>query len=155
MPRRWFLLGLVTPFLFLLLALASLALVLRPPPRRVHTQPPSSYVVHGIDVSHHQGNIDWPRVAASGQVDFAWLKATQGVSHTDRRFKENWDNARSASLKVGAYHYYSMCRGGAAQAAHFIETVPRVDGALPPAVDVEADERCNRRVPSDLRAERA
>jgi len=129
--------------------------IFRPAPRRAHTKPPSTYVVHGIDVSHHQGQIDWSRVAASGRVEFAWLKATQGTSHTDRMFEQNWDRARSADLKVGAYHYYSMCRGGAEQAAHFIATVPRAHGALPPAVDVEADERCNKRVPRDLKAELA
>ncbi len=123
------------------------------PPARPHVRPSSSYVVRGVDVSHHQGAIDWNRVAASGDVQFAWMKATEGVSHTDRRFKRNWRDARKANVLVGAYHFYSMCRGGAAQAAHFIETVPKESNALPPAVDVEADGRCNRVPPANLQVE--
>jgi len=151
MPNRWFLLGLLTPFLGVLSAALVLAWGLQPPQRPLqHVDPPSRYRVHGIDVSHHQGRIDWARVAASGRADFVFIKATEGVGHTDRRFRENWSEAREAGLVVGAYHYYSMCRPGAAQAAHFIRTVPKEADALPPVVDVEEDARCNRRPPDDL-----
>ena len=155
MPNRWFLVGLLTPLLTFLLLFATAAYVIRPRPKAplVHVRPPSTYTVHGIDVSHHQGDIEWERVAADGRIQFAWMKATQGAGHTDRRSARNWEGAQTAGIKVGAYHYYSMCRDGAEQAAHFIDTVPKVPGMLPPAVDVEEDERCNRRVPRNLKAE--
>lgn len=113
-----------------------------PVPRPV--RPPAYYAVRGIDVSHHQGQIDWSAVAASGEVDFAFVKATEGVSHRDRRFERNWKGAHKAGIPVGAYHYLSLCRGGADQARHFAARVPRDPDALPPVVDIEPDARCNR-----------
>ena len=149
--NRWFVFGLCTPFALALLAGVLVVALCWPTPRHpVHVRAPTNYPVHGIDVSHHQGAIDWSQVAASGRVHFAWIKATEGAGHTDRRFHENWKSARATGLAVGAYHYYSMCRTGASQAAHFIETVPREVDALPPAVDVESDPRCNRVPPADL-----
>ena len=44
----------------------------------------------GIDVSNHQGEIDWARVAADG-IDFAYLKSSEGRDFVDRRFMRNWD----------------------------------------------------------------
>ncbi len=159
MLNRWFLFGLLTPAVGILACVAVVLGVMHTQrrPRRplAHVRPPSSYAVHGIDVSHHQGDIDWEIVARSDRVEFAWIKATQGVTHTDRRFLRNWKNARDAGVKVGAYHYFSMCRAGGKQAEHFIATVPKAEDSLPPAVDVEVDARCNRVVPRGLRAELA
>ena len=50
---------------------------------------PDRYPVRGIDVSHHQGAIDWTAVAAD-DVAFAYLKASEGGDHRDRRFAANW-----------------------------------------------------------------
>jgi lysozyme len=105
--------------------------------------PPSGFEVYGIDVSHHQGPIDWAEVGASREVDFVYVKATEGRYHRDRRFAENWSGARDAGLWVGAYHYFSACRTGAEQAEHFLATVPIESDALPPVVDIEPDRHCN------------
>jgi lysozyme len=59
------------------------------------------FPVHGIDVSHHQGAIDWARVKGSGQA-FAFIKATEGVDFRDTRFVENWRRARAEGLATGA-----------------------------------------------------
>lgn len=56
----------------------------------------------GIDVSHYQGVIDWPAVAAAG-ISFAFIKATQ--NRMDTRFLENVKGAKAAGLLIGAYHY--------------------------------------------------
>lgn len=61
-------------------------------------------MIHGVDVSHHQGNIDWRRVAADGH-SFALLKASEGTGFSDDRFAFNRDSARDAGLLVGAYHF--------------------------------------------------
>ena len=103
--------------------------------------PPPGYAVHGIDVSHHNGWIDWETVGASG-IDFAFVKATEGATLVDRRFVENPENA-VPHVPIGAYHYYSACHDGAKQAAHFLSVVPE-PGALPSVLDVEPDGRCNR-----------
>jgi lysozyme len=92
--------------------------------------------VRGIDVSQHQGAIDWRAVAASG-VRFAYIKASEGGDYRDPMFATNWRNAARAGLKRGAYHFFTLCRSGRAQAANFIAAVPRDPDALPPAVDLE------------------
>src|SRR5687767_5289040 len=61
---------------------------------------------YGVDVSNHQGAIDWEAVAADG-IDVAYLKATEGGDHVDRRFAASWDAARAAGLDVGAYHFFT------------------------------------------------
>lgn len=104
------------------------------------------YPVRGLDVSHHQGVVDWPVVAAS-DVAFVYLKASEGGDHRDRRFSVNWAQARAAGLATGAYHFFTFCRSGAEQARNFIATVPRADDALPPVVDLEFGGNCGA-VPS-------
>ena len=102
----------------------------------------------GIDVSHHQGRIDWSRLPAQG-VDFAFIKATEGGDHRDTRFAENWQGARAAGIRRGAYHFFTLCRPGADQAANFIATVPAEPDALPPAVDLEYMGNCDGRLSVD------
>lgn len=97
---------------------------------------PAAYPVHGIDVSHWQGWIDWPTVRASG-VSFAFIKATEGATHADRRFAENWNAAARAGIPRAAYHYYHFCRTAEEQAQWFIENVPRDPTALPHVLDLE------------------
>lgn len=92
--------------------------------------------VPGVDVSHHQGPIDWTALA-SDNVTFAYIKATEGATHVDPRFADNWRDAGAAGLYRGAYHFFTLCRSGQAQAANFIATVPVEAGSLPPAVDME------------------
>jgi lysozyme len=99
---------------------------------------------YGIDVSRHQGVIDWSRVAKS-HISFAYVKSTEGGDSVDPRFVRNWDDARAAGLAVGAYHYFTLCRSGKEQAANMIATVPRVADALPPAVDLELVGNCRAR----------
>jgi lysozyme len=101
---------------------------------------------HGIDVSAHQGAVDWRRVRADG-IAFAYLKATEGGDHTDRRFAENWAGAAAAGLPRGAYHFFTLCRPGADQARHFLAVAGR--GELPPAVDLELAGNCSARPPRE------
>lgn len=92
--------------------------------------------VQGVDVSHHQGAIDW-RTLAADDIAFAYIKATEGADHVDARFAFNWREAAEAGLYRGAYHFFTLCRSGANQAQNFIAVVPRDAGALPAAVDLE------------------
>ena len=100
-----------------------------------------TYPEQGIDVSHHQGKIDWPLLPAQG-VRFAYIKASEGERYRDSRFQENWQGAGTAGIARGAYHFFSFCRPGAAQAANFIATVPAHQPMLPPVVDVEMGGNC-------------
>ena len=113
------------------------------------------FPAQGIDVSHHQGAIDWPLLPAQG-VDFAYIKASEGGDHRDRKFADNWAGARRAGIARGAYHFFTLCRPGADQAANFIAAVPDEPGSLPPAVDLEYMGNCSRPVtPDQLHAELA
>jgi lysozyme len=96
----------------------------------------ATYPVRGIDVSHHQGEIDWKAIAA-GQIRFAYIKSTEGADYSDPLFKQNWERTRAAGVLRGAYHFYVIDTAGSLQAEHFIATVPVDSSALPPAVDLE------------------
>jgi lysozyme len=94
------------------------------------------YSVRGVDVSAHQGVIDWDLLKADG-VDFAYIKASEGETFNDPRFSRNWYAADQAGVLRGAYHFFTQCRSGKAQAQNFIRVVPADPNALPPAVDAE------------------
>jgi lysozyme len=126
----------------LLIALAAAALFAWRYAPRWHPSD-AAYPSQGIDVSHHQGRIDWARLPAQG-VDFAYIKASEGGDHRDTRFAENWAGARAAGIRRGAYHFFTLCRPGADQAANFIAAVPVEPDALPPAVDLEYMGNCAR-----------
>lgn len=103
---------------------------------------------YGIDVSNHQGEIDWQAVADYG-IEFAYIKATEGGDFTDRRFDVNWTGAGEAGLDRGAYHFFTLCRPGDEQARHFLAVAPPDPEALPPAIDLELAGNCSRRPPPD------
>lgn len=107
---------------------------------------------YGIDVSHHQGRIDWRRVADDG-ISFAYIKASEGSSFIDPLFDANWSGAGGAGIERGAYHFFSLCSPGASQAANFLRVVPkRLE--LPPAVDLELSPHCSAGpTAGELRAE--
>jgi lysozyme len=94
------------------------------------------YPVRGVDVSSYQGIIDW-NVLSQQDIDFAFIKATEGSSSQDNKFHDNWKNAGNTKLKIGAYHFFSYESSGTAQAENFIRTVPNSAGMLPPVVDIE------------------
>ena len=98
----------------------------------------------GIDISAHQGRIDWDALARA-DVRFAYIKASEGAAFVDPRFAANWRDAARAGIRRGAYHRFTLCRSAAAQAANFTRTVPRAGDALPPAVDVENFQDCASR----------
>lgn len=111
--------------------------------------------VQGIDVSHHQGVIDWPAVKAAG-VEFAYIKTTEGGDHADTQFARNWSGAAAAGVLRGAYHFMSWCRPVDQQALYFMVNIPDDASALPPALDVEWNDNSKtcRRQPSAEEARR-
>jgi lysozyme len=112
-----------------------------------------AFPLRGIDVSHHQGDIDWRKVAADDVV-FAFIKASEGGDHRDRLFSQNWDNAEAAGVKIGAYHFFTFCRSGQEQAANFLQVLGERQGALPAALDLEFGGNCSAKPDaSAIRAE--
>ena len=102
---------------------------------------PENFAIHGIDVSHHQGTINWPMVKSMEseniKIGFVFIKATEGYSLVDKSFSDNWLQAGLAGIPRGAYHFFIPGKSGALQAANFIRHVPREQGMLPPVIDIE------------------
>ena len=96
---------------------------------------PNSYMVHGVDVSSYQGNIDWNIL--SKDIDFAYIKATEGSSSVDPEFYDNYAGAVNSDIRVGFYMFFSFDSPGETQAENYIRTVEKFDNMLPPAIDVE------------------
>lgn len=102
---------------------------------------PCSYEVHGIDISHYQGKIDWARLAqhkaAEFPLRFVFIKATEGGDLGDEAFADNFEEARQYGFIRGAYHYFIPQTDARKQADFFIRTVRLEKGDLPPVLDVE------------------
>ncbi|MCF2737014.1 glycoside hydrolase family 25 protein [Bacteroides caecigallinarum] len=102
---------------------------------------PYGYSVHGIDVSHHQDEIDW-KVLKSVQyaqfpVRFVFIKATEGGDFKDKAFDYNFAEADSTHFIRGAYHFYNPNTDPIKQADFFIDNVKLKAGDLPPVLDIE------------------
>ncbi len=104
------------------------------------------YPLVGIDISHHQGDIDWD-LLATDRVAFVYMKATEGGDFKDTRFDQNWQAAARVGIPRGAYHFFTLCRPGDEQARNFLATVPSAENILPPAVDLEFTGNCAARPP--------
>lgn len=93
--------------------------------------------VIGVDVSSYQAEINMNTLKEQN-IQFIYIKATEGSSMQDPGFAENWGNAAKAELLSGAYHFFSYDSEGRTQAENFIRTVGTdLKGRLLPAVDVE------------------
>jgi lysozyme len=116
---------------------------------------PRRFPIRGIDVSHHQGTIDWARLPRE-KVRFAFIKASEGRDHVDPAFAWNWQAADSAGIPRGAYHFFTFCQPGRDQAEHFLRVAPPAARQLPPVADVEFVGNCaappeDARIAAELR----
>ena len=102
---------------------------------------PEGYSIRGIDVSHHQGQIDWETLSRAKigdeSVSFVFIKATEGKDHLDENFNDNFYQAREYGMLRGAYHYFKPGVPAELQAAYFLKQVHLEDGDLPPVLDIE------------------
>ena len=58
--------------------------------------------VHGIDMSHYQGEVFWQAIGENAKMAYVYLKATEGGDRIDHRYEENINLAHSHGLKVGS-----------------------------------------------------
>ena len=98
----------------------------------------AKYPVRGIDVSHHNGAIDFNRVVLD-TVDFVYIKVSDGVGDVDSNFVKNFHAAKAAGLKVGGYHFFRTHRGGEQQAATLLDAINGLDLDLPLVIDLEKE----------------
>lgn len=87
-----------------------------------------------IDVSHHNGAIDWPAVAGAGVV-LAFTKATQGERFVDPAFERNRAAAAQAGILVVPYHFFAAGDPDD-QADHFLDATSLAAGQ-PAMIDWE------------------
>ncbi|MFC6999612.1 glycoside hydrolase family 25 protein [Rufibacter roseus] len=97
---------------------------------------PKGYDIIGLDVSHHNREIDWQEVKQQNIV-FSFIKATEGVTHHDRYFNKHWNQAKKHDVLRGAYHFFLPARDAKGQALNFLNRVKLEAGDLPPVLDVE------------------
>lgn len=88
----------------------------------------------GIDVSHHNGIISWEKVP---DVEFVYIKATEGATYVDPMYRRNNKGARTKKLRVGAYHYFRTTSSVQKQFENYKQHVRKEDIDLIPMVDVE------------------
>lgn len=95
--------------------------------------------VVGIDVSHHQDMIDWNLVGET-DIEFVYIKATEGATYTDPNFHSNIKGAIEAGLSVGAYHYFRMTSSATEQFENFKNALSGYAFELIPMIDVETSD---------------
>jgi len=96
------------------------------------------YPVAGIDVSKHNGDIDFDLVR-DDDYQFVFIKATEGKTYKDAAFDRNYLEARQAGLKVGAYHFFRKNRTGREQADNLLSAINGKALDLPLVIDLEDD----------------
>lgn len=102
---------------------------------------PEGYEIHGIDISHYQGKIDWEQLKNAMikgcPVRFVIIKSTEGSSQLDENFRENFYQVRDFGFIRGVYHFWSNKSTAREQAYYFLDQVHLTDGDLPPVLDIE------------------
>ena len=110
---------------------------------------------YGIDISHHQPFVFWKNLsiytdqngktvwnkknaAKEMRIDYVIMKASEGETFRDWRFKRRWKNAYKFTYKRGAYHFFRPEKDAEAQAKNFIKQVNNIGPEdFPPILDVE------------------
>src|SRR5262249_21136306 len=78
--------------------------------------------VQGIDVSVHNGTIDWAKVKASGRV-FAIARVSDGLHYPDSQFAANWKGIEAQGLVRGVYQYFRASQDPVAQADYLVSQI--------------------------------
>ena len=116
---------------------------------------PAGYRVHGVDISHYQGDVNWKMLGQTRQgqfpITFMFMKATEGGDFSDDKFKANFDSAKIHGFIRGAYHFYNPKTDANKQADFFINSVKLEPGDLPPVLDIEKKGKDVKKLQQDLK----
>ena len=95
----------------------------------------------GIDVSKWQGQVDWP--IAAKHIDFAIIRATNGLKSVDPFFLLNAEGVISQNVPFGAYHFASFTAPVKQQADRFLSIVQKASQkpSMPLVLDVETNDK--------------
>ncbi len=93
--------------------------------------------VHGIDLSHYQGNVFWEAVGENSKMAYVYLKATEGGDNIDDKYEQNIELAHKYGLKVGSYHFFRPKTDLNKQLRNFMAQCRPGDQDLIPMIDIE------------------
>ena len=94
--------------------------------------------IHGIDLSHYQGDVFWEVVGDNTPMVYVYLKATEGGDRIDEMFERNIRLAHGYGLKVGSYHFYRPRTEQVRQLENFKSQCLPGEQDLIPMIDVES-----------------
>lgn len=95
--------------------------------------------IHGIDISHYQGNVFWDAIGDNAKMSYVYIKCSEGGDNVDKRYENNIRLAHKYGLKVGSYHFYRPKTPQQTQFENFIKQCLRSEQDLIPMIDVETD----------------
>ena len=93
--------------------------------------------VHGIDLSHYQGEVFWETVGNNTKMAYVYLKATEGGDRIDAKYERNIELAHRYGLKVGSYHFFRPKTPLSLQLCNFTTQCLPGEQDLIPMIDVE------------------
>ncbi|MCR5131493.1 MAG: glycosyl hydrolase family 25 [Prevotella sp.] len=106
---------------------------------------PTNTHFDGIDVSHHQGTIQWATLVDNNpNLQFVYVRAI-GKKGRDRNYEKNINRARRQDLMVGSYHFFVMNKSVGLQFSQFVDLVDKEKQDLRPVIDVEKLSLTNNR----------
>ena len=105
--------------------------------RKSHDKVRNNMAYNGIDVSSHQQDIDWVKVAGDTCISFVYIKATEGETYFSPHYSTNLKAARQQHIAVGSYHYLTTTASVNNQFANFCRNARRDNQDLIPMLDVE------------------
>lgn len=104
---------------------------------------PVNFASVGLDVSHHQGKINWNKLFKNYRYDtliqFVYCKATEGSNYLDQEFKYNRSELSRLGIRNGAYHFFRFTSNPIDQAKHFLNEWNVYENDLPPVLDIEIE----------------
>jgi lysozyme len=118
--------------------------------------------VFGVDISHHNGILNWDSIMKNGDVDdpeikFAFVKVSQGTGFVDEAANKNTINAKKHGIKIGYYHYveefnkFDVVQNATDQANHFMNTVGELPAPdFPLVMDIETHVIKNTKINNTL-----
>ena len=93
--------------------------------------------VHGIDLSHYQGEVFWEAVGENTKNAYVYLKATEGGNNIDPTYQLNIQLANKYGLKDGSYHFFRPKTNLTLQLQNFMTQCRPKDQDLIPLIDIE------------------
>ena len=93
--------------------------------------------IHGIDISHYQGQVFWEVIGENSKMAYVYIKASEGGDRIDPRYERNIQLAHQYGLKVGSYHFFRPKTNLAKQLENFMTQCRPGDQDLIPMIDVE------------------